>query len=240
MRRPNTDVLIYHGAHSPPGPADATAHVWLADSFRAIASSEGAANLRATARLECALHVDLRDDYPGTPAQYVYVVNADGTVGQGYRVVFVERVRGTGVRGQDFKRAWLERVKQAVTPILTGCCPNGLPTTLYATFPGGDSLPLTWTDHMANLITDGGWGGYGVRAGCGAGYCLAFLCSAGNWVLFVQCHAGDDGFNSVCFDSGPVLNPSASTCSPFSVTFAHPPLGNCPTCNQSGNIVITP
>jgi hypothetical protein len=241
MRRPNTNVLIYHGTNSPPGPADATARVWLTDCFRAIASSEGDANLRVTARLEGPLGVDLRDDYPSPAAQYVYVINADGTVGQGYRVVFVERVRGAGTRGQDFKRAWLERVKQAATPIRTSCCPsNGLPATLYASFGGGDSIALVWTDHMANLFTDGGWGGYGVRSSCGAGYCLALVCGNGNWLLFLQCHAGDDGFSSVCFDSGPSVSPASATCDPFSLTFAHPALGNCPACDQSGNIVITP
>jgi hypothetical protein len=240
MRRPNTDVVIYHSGHNPPGPADATLRVYLADRFLDVEASEGDADHRWTALLECPLDADLRDDYPTASTQYVYVVNADGTTGQGYRVVFVERVRGLGVRGQDFKRAFLERVLQVTTPIRTTCCTNGLPTTLYATFGGGGgSIALTWTDHHGLLFAGGGWVGYGVRSGCGAGYCLGLYCDGDTWRLYIVCHAGDDGFNDVCYESGPIQAATSVTCDPFSATFAHPTLDDCPDCDQTVTITVT-
>lgn len=109
MRPANTTLDIYHGVNAPPALADvqgATGHLRPAFA-RGMEGSEGNAAFRFTDILEVPLATDIRDAYPATGPDWVYVPDRDG---QAYRVIFVERVQEThGPRGKDYKRVYLHR-----------------------------------------------------------------------------------------------------------------------------------
>ncbi|MBL8795216.1 MAG: hypothetical protein JNM56_15025 [Planctomycetia bacterium] len=166
MRAPNTDCVIYFAGNAPPADPDVSnVRGGLYDHFRqGLEVSENPTHAhRYTATLDVPLDTDLRDGYPGADDYRVYVPDQDG---QGYRVVFVERIRH--FRGQHFKRVYLDKLP--LTAIQCGTF--GLPNTLYATIPLGTGCPCL--DGISiPIVFDGLDTWFGETEACGA-YSISF------------------------------------------------------------------
>jgi hypothetical protein len=62
--------------------------------------------------LDCQLPTDARDDWTGPPTNYtIYIPNRNG---QGYKVVFTDRIRPR--QGAHYKRFFLQRMRQVTSP----------------------------------------------------------------------------------------------------------------------------
>jgi hypothetical protein len=102
----NTTCDVYFDPNVPPASADvAGVACHLAARFaQGAEASEGDQALRWTHLLYVDSAVDVRDDYPNTPANRVYVPDSTGT---GFDVVFVETInRGTPAA---YRRVYLDR-----------------------------------------------------------------------------------------------------------------------------------
>ena len=102
----NTTCDIYHDPNVPPADPDVAGQACclVARFHHGSEASEGDQTFRWTHLLYLDASVDVRDSYPNTPANRVYVPDQDGT---GFDVVFVELVnRGKAAR---YKRVFLDR-----------------------------------------------------------------------------------------------------------------------------------
>jgi hypothetical protein len=102
----NTTCDIYHDPNVPPTTpdVDGVACCLVARFQQGSESSEGDQTLRWTHLLYLSADIDVRDSYPNTPTNRVYIPDQDGT---GFDVVFVELVnRGKPTK---YKRVFLDR-----------------------------------------------------------------------------------------------------------------------------------
>lgn len=146
MNTPNTTFDLYHGVNAPPAAADvqgATGHLRSAFA-RGMEGSEGDANYRFTDILEVTLDTDIRDNYPLTGADWVYVPDKDG---QAYRVIFDERVQENhGPKGKDYKRVYLHREDMQMGVTVRKNSGANVGTRQRLNFIEGANITLTVSD----------------------------------------------------------------------------------------------
>jgi hypothetical protein len=169
-----------------------------------------------------------------------------------FLVVLIERMS----RGQptDRLRLYLDRCQPVLGPcptaesgIVTGCCPNGFPTTVHVTITDAGSCPcidgtyaLTWdpTYTGGGFIPNGAWVGNVTL--CSATFQIVFWCnpSGPNWVISF-------GQNGTIFISTCNNTPNTVSCSPIAIdfslnmSFCHPSISGMSGCTGFISLTVT-